>query len=192
MPTIYTKKLVVVGDTGVGKTSLIAAYSAGSFPKETDPVAFKVYHEKVNLANDQQLALAVVDTPGDDEYDQIRPVLAYPNADMYLICFALNSKESLKSCVRKWGPEVKSWSPMKPKILVGLKKDTLSNIHPSDPNHNYYVDTDRAADVASELKIAHYFEVSSLHMSGIEELFHLVVDEIIADEQKQYNRCCIL
>lgn len=183
MPKIHSKKLIIVGDNGVGKTSLVTAFSTGSFPKVTDTSAFKVYHEDIILDNNDEVHFTICDTPGEDDYDRIRPVLAYHHADMYLICFALNSKESLKNCVKKWRKEVKMWSPMKPQLLVGLKKDTMPVMLQET--------LDEILDIATEIKAVQYVDCSSYTMDGVEEVFQLAAKEVLIDQGKQ-NRCTIL
>ena len=68
------------------------------------------------------------DTAGQEDYDRLRP-LSYPDTDVILMCFSINSPDSLKNIPKKWTPEVKQFCPNVPIILVGNKKD-LRN----DPN----------------------------------------------------------
>lgn len=93
------------------------------------------------------MELALWDTAGQEDYDRLRP-LSYPDTDVILMCFSVDSPDSLENIPEKWTPEVsrtkvsivftkltnnslqvKHFCPNVPIILVGNKKD-LRN----DPN----------------------------------------------------------
>ena len=58
---------------------------------------------------------------GDTDYDRLRP-LAYPYTNVILMCFSIDSPDSLESIPEKWTPEVEHFCPNVPIILVGNKK----------------------------------------------------------------------
>lgn len=68
------------------------------------------------------------DTAGQEDYDRLRP-LSYPDTHVILMCFSIDSPDSLENIPEKWTPEVRHFCPNVPIILVGNKKD-LRN----DPN----------------------------------------------------------
>jgi Ras homolog gene family, member A len=83
--------------------------------------------------------LALWDTAGQEEYDRLRP-LSYPETDVILICFAIDSHASLENVTDKvlplvgaslillqWYPEVRHFCPNTPVLLVGLKSDLRHN-----------------------------------------------------------------
>jgi GTPase SAR1 family protein len=54
---------------------------------------------------------------GQEEFDKIRN-FSYPNTDVFLICFAVNSKESLSNVTAKWISEIRQSAPKAKVILV--------------------------------------------------------------------------
>lgn len=99
------------------------------------------------------MELALWDTAGQEDYDRLRP-LSYPDTDVILMCFSIDSPDSLgltpptfffflqtvprasllASCSaenipEKWTPEVKHFCPNVPIILVGNKKDLRNDEH---------------------------------------------------------------
>lgn len=72
--------------------------------------------------------MALWDTAGQEDYDRLRP-LSYPDTHVILMCFSIDSPDSLENIPEKWTPEVRHFCPNVPIILVGNKKD-LRN----DPN----------------------------------------------------------
>lgn len=55
--------------------------------------------------NHQQVELALWDTAGQEDYDRLRP-LSYPDTDVILMCFSVDSPDSLENIPEKWTPEV--------------------------------------------------------------------------------------
>ena len=52
-----------------------------------------------------QVELALWDTAGQEDYDRLRP-LSYPDTDVILMCFSIDSPDSLENIPDKWTPEV--------------------------------------------------------------------------------------
>merc|ERR1712080_456550 len=121
------KKLVIVGDGACGKTCLLIVFSKDQFPEVYVPTVFENYVADIEVDN-KQVELALWDTAGQEDYDRLRP-LSYPDTDVILMCFSIDSPDSLENIPEKWTPEVKHFCPNVPIILVGNKKD-LRN----DPN----------------------------------------------------------
>ena len=44
-------------------------------------------------------------TAGQEDYDRLRP-LSYPDTDVILMCFSVDSPDSLENIPEKWTPEV--------------------------------------------------------------------------------------
>lgn len=76
-----------IGDGAVGKTSLIISYTTNGYPADYVPTAIDTYHAVVHV-DGQPLTLELCDTPGQDDFDTLRP-LVYPNTDVFLLCFSV-------------------------------------------------------------------------------------------------------
>lgn len=55
-----------------------------------------------------QVELALWDTAGQEDYDRLRP-LSYPDTDVILMCFSIDSPDSLENIPEKWTPEVSAF-----------------------------------------------------------------------------------
>jgi small GTP-binding protein len=117
-PPSFSKKFVVVGDGGCGKTCLLISYSQGYFPEVSPhkiyytflvltmvqkyvPTVFENYiTQTTHRASGKTVELALWDTAGQEEYDRLRP-LSYPETDLLFVCFAIDCPASLENVVDK-------------------------------------------------------------------------------------------
>ncbi|KAG7279854.1 hypothetical protein CRUP_016181 [Coryphaenoides rupestris] len=97
------KKLVIVGDGACGKTCLLIVFSKDQFPEVYVPTVFENYVADIEV-DGKQVELALWDTAGQEDYDRLRP-LSYPDTDVILMCFSVDSPDSLDNIPEKWTPE---------------------------------------------------------------------------------------
>ncbi|KAG9245388.1 P-loop containing nucleoside triphosphate hydrolase protein [Calycina marina] len=183
--TNYSKKIVVVGDGGCGKTCLLISYSQGYFPEKYVPTVFENYLANTKLPNGETLELALWDTAGQEEYDRLRP-LSYPSTDLIFVCFAIDCPNSLENVVDKWWPEVQHFCPNVPLLLIGLKSDLRHKRTCIDLLKTQGLTPVTAAqgkDIARMMK-AGYMECSSKEYVGVEEIFVNAIDIAIRNDPR--------
>uniref|UniRef100_A0A8C8UCH8 Transforming protein RhoA-like n=1 Tax=Peromyscus maniculatus bairdii TaxID=230844 RepID=A0A8C8UCH8_PERMB len=108
------KKLVNVGDGACSKTCLLIVFSKDQFPEVYVLAVFENY---------------VADIQVDGKQVELALPLSYPDTDVILMCFSIDSLDSLENIPEKWTPEVKHFCPNVPIILVGNKKDLRNDEH---------------------------------------------------------------
>ncbi|EAZ63348.2 GTP-binding protein (RHO4) [Scheffersomyces stipitis CBS 6054] len=174
----HNVKLVVVGDGGCGKTCLLVSYAQNRFPEIYVPTVFENYVTNVMAPNNKLIELALWDTAGQEEYDRLRP-LSYPDVDVLLICFALDSLVSLQNVKDTWFPEVSHFCPGIPIILVGTKSDLQSQIDPDLP-----------IQVATEINAIGYIQCSAKTMFNIRTVFNFALNHYQkqVEIQEQYEK----
>ncbi|PWW77803.1 ras-domain-containing protein [Tuber magnatum] len=194
----YSKKLVVVGDGGCGKTCLLISYSQGYFPEKYVPTVFENYiTHKLHEGSGKTVELALWDTAGQEEYDRLRP-LSYPETDVLFVCFAIDSPHSLENVLDKWYPEVLHFCPSTPLILVGLKTDLRKNRNVIEllKTHGMTPVTPQQGEDVSRRMGARYAECSSKEMAGVHEVFDLAMDMAVGGSKgkggKPKKKCTIL
>ncbi|CAH8448595.1 unnamed protein product [Heterobilharzia americana] len=121
MSSVIRKKVVVVGDGACGKTCLLTVFCKGEFPNVYIPTIFESFVSDVQVEN-KNVELALWDTAGQEDYDRLRTV-SYPDTDVVVLCFSVDSPDSLENVEEKWMPEIKTFLPGIPVILVANKKD---------------------------------------------------------------------
>jgi len=165
-------KCVVVGDGGVGKTSLLHSYVSHSFPTEYEPTIFDNYSTAVML-DDVTYNLGLWDTAGQEEYDKMRTV-SYPHTHVFILCFSLVNPHSFFNVKQRWYPELHQYCPATPILLVGTKldltthQDTLDLLNKDGLNP---IRADQAWGFVDEMDMAGYLECSGLTRKGIDWVF---------------------
>ena len=67
----YLLKLIIIGDSSVGKTCLLQRYTQNSFNPQYVPTVFEnLQHQEV--VDGQSVSLEIVDTAGQEEYSAMR------------------------------------------------------------------------------------------------------------------------
>ncbi|EDM12403.1 ras homolog gene family, member D (predicted), isoform CRA_a [Rattus norvegicus] len=114
-------KVVLVGDGGCGKTSLMMVFANGAFPESYNPTVFERYNATLQMKG-KPVRLQIWDTAGQDDYDRLRP-LFYPDANVLLLCFDVTNPNSFDNVSNRWYPEVTHFCKGVPIIVVGCKID---------------------------------------------------------------------
>jgi len=154
-------KCVIVGDAGVGKTSMLMSYVNGAFPNESIPTVHDSYAANV-MVDGKPVQLGLWDTPGDEDYDRIRP-LSYPQADVVLVLFSIMSSSSFENVASKWMPEIRHHLPDAPVILVGTKSD----LRTSKQQKVSPIPVHMAAALATKVRAHKYMECSAKTQSNL-------------------------
>ena len=160
-------KCVAVGDC-VGKTSLLLTYTTGHFPDRYLPGGEFDDHCVRVLVDGEPYTLALFDTPGQEEYDRSRP-LNYPDTDVFLVCFALNHRDSYDNIAERWALEVKHFGPQSPIVLVGTRLDLRDE---AKKMHISYVE---GLQLQREINAVKYLECSSKTQEGVKDVFDVVI-----------------
>ena len=166
------RKLVIVGDGACGKTSLLYVFSKDEYPEEYIPTVFENYVADIEV-DDQKVELVLWDTAGQEDYDRLRP-LSYPDTNVVLICFSVDSPDSLENVPERWVPEVKHFCPNIPIVLVGCKKDlrtdheTLNRLMEVKQKP---VMEDEGLSMATRIQARKYLECSAKTKEGVREVF---------------------
>ena len=114
-------KCVIVGDGAVGKTCAVITYATNVFPDSYVPTVFDNYSANI-MVDGRPINLGLVDTAGQSDYDILRPI-SYPQTDVFIVAYSIESQSSFESVTEKWIPEIRHHCPNVPFILVGMKED---------------------------------------------------------------------
>mmetsp|Transcript_8841 Transcript_8841/g.7900 ORF Transcript_8841/g.7900 Transcript_8841/m.7900 type:complete len:185 (+) Transcript_8841:116-670(+) len=180
-------KCVVCGDGAVGKTCMLISYTTNSFPSEYIPTVFDNYSASV-MVDGKPVSLGLWDTAGQEDYDRLRP-LSYPQTDVFLITFAVNSQTSFENVKAKWYPEIQHYAPGVPFILVGTKQDTRNK------GKGDFVSAAQGEALKEELKAFKYLECSALTQDGLKQVFDEAIRCVLISQRttvRKKKQCLIL
>jgi len=174
-------KCVIVGDGAVGKTCLLITYSTNAFPgEEYIPTIFDNYVAKV-MVNNRYIQLNLWDTAGQEDYDRLRP-MSYPQTHIFLVCYSVDSKNSLNNVKSKWFPEIKHYCPNTPIILVATKTDLRND------ESRKMIEAKDGKNMADELGAVGYLECSARTGDGIQGVFDQAIRAVLAPQRPNKRR----
>jgi len=189
-PVVHRRKLVMVGDGACGKTSLLYVFTKDEMPTSYVPTIFDNYVADMEVENHKQVELALFDTAGQEEYDQLR-ILMYPDADVIVICYSIDSPDSLMNVVEKWAPEVRHFCPGVPIVLCGNKKDLRNNEEVKlklSETKQTPVQIEDGIQVAHAIEASAMVECSALTKAGVMQLFETAAQASLKKKLQKKNK----
>merc|ERR1711933_67736 len=127
-----------------------------------------------------KVRLDLWDTAGQEEFDRIRP-LSYREANYFLLCFAVNSRDSFDHITEKWVPEIKHHQPRGGFLLVGLKGDLQSQISQQE-----------IEKCSKEIGADAYIQASALTNANIDHVFEVAMSHYFKPKQKKKAKNCLI
>ncbi len=115
-------KIIIVGDSGVGKTNILNRYTKNVFNKESKTTVGVEFGTKIITHNNHTIKLQIWDTAGQERYKSIT-VAYYRGSKGAFIIFDVSKKASFDSVV-KWYNDIKKNGERDTSIiLIGNKTD---------------------------------------------------------------------
>jgi len=173
-------KLVAAGDSS--KISLLFALKGDRINDRYTPAIFENYTQGYEQ-DDVKYSIHLWDTPGQDEYDRLRPI-SYHESDVVLLCFALDDRQTLQNVNERWIIEVKLYCKDAKIILVGMNSD-LRRI--GNPNH---VSDEEAKQFCIDNGLFEYIPCSARTMENINKIFPAVVRA--CQTKKKHGDCQLI
>ena len=186
------KKLVIVGDGECGKTSLLIVFAKDEFPEIHVPTVFDNYVADIEVEW-KKVEMTLWDTAGQEAYDRLRP-LSYPETDVILLCFSIDSPDSYFNIPDKWAPEVEHFCPRVPVILVGTKVDLRYDILTIAELEKYKekpITFDQGLEMAEKIKALAYVECSAKTRRGVTTVFETAARAALRSKRKK-RHCVVL
>jgi small GTP-binding protein len=167
-----TLKIVLVGESSVGKTSIITQFIEKTFQDKLQSTVGGTFNSKVIRCEDlnKSLKLDIWDTAGQERYRSVTKMF-YKDADVALLVYDITSKKSFEELQNYWVNQVLDNSLRKTLLCIIANKSDLIDIE--------QVDEGEARNYAKTIN-ALYFVVSAKDSNLINEMFKDIV--------KKYSR----
>ena len=164
----YNFKTVIIGEPGVGKSSIISRGVNNIFTNDYKTTVCFDHSWKNYKVNDLKIRIQLWDTCGQEMYHSIIKNF-YKNALCIFIVFAINNIKSFKA-LSFWIKEIEDVSSEGIIIfLIGNKNDIKNEKVVSDDEINKFI---------KENNIKKYFETSAANGDNINNLFEETVKEL--------------
>lgn len=171
-------KLIIIGDTGVGKSCLMKRVMDNEFKTEhqvTIGVEFGSFGIKVE---DKVIKLQIWDTAGQESFKSVTRIF-YRGAHCVFLTYDVTREDTFAN-LSQWLSEVKQHATEDVRIyMVGNK---------SEMEEQREVTYERAVEMARAQKIHRVFETSAKTGYNVEELFASVGKELYAQAKKEMEQ----
>ena len=165
----YAYKLILGGDGGVGKTSMVHRFVEDSFQTDYKSTIGTSIMKKVcdfeGLAS--KVRFVIWDLAGQAQFQRVRQTYV-ANAEAGILVFDVTRKKTFDS-VEKWFNEIKNASKSISLILIGNKIDLVEDRQ---------VTTEEGENLAKKLNLS-YFEASAKTGENVNDAFNMLALQMI-------------
>ena len=178
MQSIYTPiyKVILVGDSGVGKTCLLSMYVKGTYEKTIPTIAVEFCTKEIELYDGTKIKVQLWDTAGEERFKSLA-MTYYRKAYGILLLFDVTKRSSFMSC-KNYLEEVRINSDKRCVIyLVGNKIDLVNERE---------ISKEEAENFAKMEKIK-YIETSAIKNVKVGDAFSSLLNDIYKIKKESDN-----
>ena len=162
-------KVVLLGDTGVGKSSLVSQFVNGNFFEFQEPTIGAAFMAKQFIVDSQNIKVEIWDTAGQERYKSLAPMY-YRGATLAVIVYDITRADSLAGA-NFWLKEIRTRGSESCIItLVGNK---------SDLEHKREVSLEEGMLAAQKFKCS-YFATSAKDSESVIKMFKILGRKLLA------------
>ena len=171
------KKLVLVGDSGVGKTCIISRFISEDYNpnvNSTDGVSYATKHLDLPKIN-KSIDLDIWDTAGQEKYKSLTKFF-YKDAKVAILVYDITQKESFTNMKQYWYEQLKEFGSKD--IIIGVAGNKCDMYEKEDVSEN------EGKEFAEQ--IGAFFEMTSAkNNTGINDLFMNAAQRFFDPNYKQ-------
>ena len=164
-------KVVLVGDSFVGKTNIMSKYLKNEFLEDSKATVGVEFGSKQFTIDGHVIKVQIWDTAGQERYRAITSAY-YKGAKGAFVVYDITRKNSFES-IEKWVNELKNVSDKNITILLIGNK--------SDLEDQRQVTKEQGEEKAGKLEVA-FMETSALSGDNLEKAFELMINQV-------YKKC---
>ena len=164
-------KLILVGESGVGKTSIISRY-LNMYQEKTDSTLGAYFSNKIVIVDDYKINFEIWDTAGQEKYRSINN-LFYKDSHICLLVYDITNKSSF-NCIRDYWYEA---------VLTNGKPDIIFGIagNKSDLYEDEEVNEKEVEEFANEINAS--FKLTSAQVNtSIDDIFYMLGEKYIQSD----------
>ena len=167
-------KIMVIGESKVGKTSVIKKYTQNKFGGVYLTTVGVDFQDKIINIDDKKIRLQIWDTAGQERFRNLTKNY-FNSSNGFLLIYDITDKDSLEH-LNFWSAQIQLNAPEKSKcVLVGNKCDLEGS---------RAVSTEEGKMYAEKNKIK-FFETSAKDGTNINEVFEYIANEIYKEQKME-------
>ena len=180
MQDIIEVKLLLCGNSGVGKTSIFKRYYENKFEGNYTTSIGIDFQTKEIKYNDKLYSVHLIDTAGEERFRSITSSY-FRMAEYYLLVFDLTNKNSLMA-LSSWIESLKEHIEKPKYIILGNKSDLEKNVIPDEEINEVLNDKDNL-----KINDENFLKVSAKTGENINKAFEYVINiiEQTSDKDEQ-------
>ncbi|KAF9287478.1 septum-promoting GTP-binding protein 1 [Podila clonocystis] len=163
-------KVGMVGDSQIGKTSLMVKYVEGSFDEDYVQTLGVNFMEKTISIRNTEITFSIWDLGGQREFVNMLPLVCN-DAVAILFMFDLSRKSTLNS-IKEWYRQARGFNKTAIPFLVGTKYDYFSTFSKEEQEEV----TKQARKFARAMKAPLIF-CSTSHSINVQKIFKIVLSK---------------
>jgi len=154
-------KLVLLGEAGVGKSSLVLRFVSDRFEfNQNSTIGASFMSKSFTLSNGETFKYQIWDTAGQEKYKALAPMY-YRGSHAALVVYDLTSEQSFYS-LQRWVKELQQYGP--PNIVIAIAGNKCDLVDARE------VETKTGKDYAESID-AMFAEVSALTSENVAHIF---------------------
>lgn len=129
---ILFKKIIIVGEPAVGKTSLIKKFISGRFSTDYKAsIGTNMFIKDLDLDSGMTIKLQIWDIAGQERWTEMRHIY-YKGTHGAIIVGDLTRKKTFEQIENFWRPDLNKYCEDVPRIMLANKKDLERKISKED------------------------------------------------------------
>lgn len=153
-------KVVLLGDTGVGKSSLVLRFVTNNFKPYSESTIGASFMSKMITVSSKPIKFQIWDTAGQEKYHSLAPMY-YRGAAAAIVVYDITRATTFRT-LKNWVDELRSKGPKDIAIAIAGNK--------ADLEHQREVDKGMASSYAEEIG-AMYLETSAKDDLNVQDIF---------------------
>ena len=167
----YLIKVKTVGDSNVGKSSIVVRFVDDTFSGQMAPTIGVEYKSKIFEIYDKKVKATIWDTAGAERYRTITSNY-YRGSHAIIFVYDVTERTSFENIEKFWLKEVKEYFPNTQEIVTMLVGNKIDNIY------NRVVTEAEGEELARKNGMM-FIETSAKEKIGVNEAFEEVVNKVI-------------
>lgn len=164
--TFFSKlKLVIVGDSSVGKTCILHRFLGNEFYDDYVPTIIENQWTEMKVEN-RYVKFELWDTAGQEDYSQLRR-LSYHLTDLFIIVLSVVDTNSVTNALNLWHQDLTMHYKNPTILFLGNKIDMRTQ---EGEDSGVHISTKTAEKMINDIGYE-YLECSAKEKTGIEEVF---------------------